>query len=78
MGDGRENTGFDSQCSDLFREIRAVKVPYESNVEQGDIFLIEGKQYKVVQKDLKDDRQPLSWLLSLALSMVEFRMKKEN
>ena len=57
---------------------RAVKVPYESNVEQGDIFLIEGKQYKVVQKDLKDDRQPLSWLLSLALSMVEFRMKKEN
>lgn len=57
---------------------RAVKVPYESNVEQGDIFLIEGKQYKVVQKDLKDDRQPLSWLLSLSLSMVEFRMKKEN
>lgn len=57
---------------------RAVRVPYESDVEQGDIFIIEGKQYKVVQKDLKDDKQPVSWLLSLSLSMVEFKEKRRT
>lgn len=54
---------------------RAVKVPYGSNVEQGDIFIIEGKQYEVVQKDLKDDKQPLSWLLSLASAVIEYKEK---
>lgn len=52
---------------------RAVRVPYGSNVEQGDIFIIEGRQYEVVQKDLKDDKQPLSWLLSLASAVIEYR-----
>lgn len=54
---------------------RAVKVPYESNIEQGDIFIIEGKQYEVVQKDLKDDKLPSSWLLSLASAQIEYRGK---
>lgn len=54
---------------------RAVKVPYESKVEQGDIFVIEGKQYEVVQKDLKDDKLPRSWLLSLASAPIEYREK---
>ena len=52
---------------------RAVKVPYESAVEQGDIFIIDNKQYEVVQKDLKDDRLPLSWLLSLTSAQIEYR-----
>ena len=52
---------------------RAVRVPYEANVEQGDIFVIGGKQYEVVQKDLKDDRLPASWLLSLASVLIEYR-----
>lgn len=52
---------------------RAVKVPYESKIEQGDIFIIEGRQYEVVQKDLKDDKQPLSWLLSLSSAQIEYK-----
>lgn len=54
---------------------RAVRVPYGSHVEQGDIFLIGGKQYEVVQKDLKSDKQPLSWLLSLASAVIEYKEK---
>lgn len=52
---------------------RAVKVPYDSAVEQGDVFVIEGKQYEVVQKDIKDDKLPPSWLLSLASAQIEYR-----
>lgn len=52
---------------------RAVKVPHESVVDRGDIFIIDGKQYEVVQKDLKDDRLPVSWLLSLAASPIIYR-----
>lgn len=54
---------------------RAVKVPVETAVERGDVFVIEGKQYEVVQKDLKDDRLPASWLLSLASVPIEYRGK---
>lgn len=54
---------------------RAVKVPFETNVEQGDIFIIGSRQYEVVQKDLKDDRLPASWLLSLASAPMEYREK---
>ena len=54
---------------------RAVKVPYESAVEQGDVFVINGKQYVVVQKDLKDDKLPVSWLLSLSANPIEYRRK---
>lgn len=52
---------------------RAVKVPYDSLVERGDVFIIEEKQYEVVQKDLKDDKLPVSWLLSLAASPIIYR-----
>lgn len=52
---------------------RAVKVPYESAVDRGDIFIIDEKQYEVVQKDLKDDKLPASWLLSLAASPIIYR-----
>ncbi|MGE9943063.1 phage head closure protein [Bariatricus sp. SGI.161] len=52
---------------------RAVKVPYNSKIEQGDIFIIEGKQYEVVQKDLKDDRLPPSWMLSLKSAQIGYR-----
>ena len=54
---------------------RAVRVPLDSEVEQGDIFVIEGKQYEVAQKDLKDDRIPASWLLSLSSTAIEYRGK---
>ena len=56
-------------------QTRAVKVPFETNVEQGDIFIIGSRQYEVVQKDLKDDRLPASWLLSLASAPMEYREK---
>lgn len=54
---------------------RAVRVPYGSSVERGDVFIIEGQQYEVVQKDLKDDHLPTSWLLSLASAQIEYREK---
>lgn len=58
--------------------VKAVKVPYAAAVEQGDIFVIAGEQYEVVQKDLKDDRRPVSWLLSLSSVVIEYRGGKEN
>ena len=54
---------------------RAVRIPYGSAVERGDVFIIEGKQYEVVQKDLKDDRLPASWLLSLASVQIGYRQE---
>lgn len=57
---------------------RAVKVPFESKVEQGDVFIIEGKQYEVVQKDLKDDKLPASWLLSLASVLIEYKERSNG
>lgn len=54
---------------------RAVRVPYGSAVERGDVFVIDGQQYEVVQKDLKDDRLPASWLLSLASAQIGYREK---
>lgn len=55
--------------------MRAVRVPLKTAVEQGDIFIIEGKQYEVAQKDLKNDRIPASWLLSLQSAQIEYREK---
>lgn len=54
---------------------RAVRVPYRSKVEQGDIFIIDGRQYEVVQKDYKDDKMPASWLLSLTSAQIEYKEK---
>lgn len=53
--------------------IRAVRVPFEAKIEQGDVFVINGKQYEVAQKDLRDDRLPASWLLSLSSVVIEYR-----
>lgn len=50
----------------------AVLVPYDSAVEQGDIFLIDGQQYLVEQKDRKDTA-PVSWLLSLSVPPIAYR-----
>ena len=52
---------------------RAIRVPYESDVEQGDLFIIQGKQYEVAQKDLKTDKMPASWLLSLQSAEITYR-----
>lgn len=51
---------------------KAVLVPDASAVDQGDIFVIEGVQYEVVQKQYKDDTLPASWLLSLAETPFEY------
>lgn len=53
--------------------IRAVKVPYDSKVERGDVFVIGETQYEVAQKDLKDDKLPVSWLLSLTAIPIAYR-----
>ena len=51
---------------------KAGRVPETSAVEQGDIFIIEGVQYEVVQKQYKDDKLPASYLLSLAETPFEY------
>lgn len=53
---------------------RAIKVPYPTNVERGDVFVIENDQYMVVQKDLKDTL-PTSWLLSLQKSPIDYNRR---
>lgn len=50
---------------------RAVYVPYASAIDQGDVFVIDGDQYEVAQKDRKDTK-PRSWLLSLKKAVVRF------
>lgn len=52
---------------------RAVKVPFETNVERGDVIVIGDDQYEVVQKDMKTDVPPVSWLLSLAHIPIAYR-----
>ena len=49
----------------------AILVPYESAVDRGDLFVIAGDQYEVVQKDRKDTK-PVSWLLSLKKAVVRY------
>ena len=51
---------------------KAVLVPDASAVDQGDIFVIEGVQYEVVQKQYKDNKLPASWLLSLSETPFEY------
>lgn len=53
--------------------VRAVRVPIDSKVSQGDVFEIDGVQYEVAQKDRKTDRRPESWLLSLRSASIEYR-----
>lgn len=51
----------------------AIKVPLGTDVEQGDLLVIEGKQFIVVQKDYKDDKLPACWLLSLQASPIVYK-----
>lgn len=53
---------------------KAVLVPYEAAVEQGDIFYIGEEQYLVEQKDRRDTL-PTSWLLSLSRPPIAYKMK---
>lgn len=51
---------------------KAVLVPYDSQVERGDVFVIGETQYNVVQKDRRDTF-PVSWLLSLEDNPVKYK-----
>jgi hypothetical protein len=53
--------------------VRTIRVRKETNVDFGDLVVIGDEQYIVVQKDLKDDRMPESWLLSLQKSPIEYK-----
>ena len=52
--------------------VRAVRVPELSQVMEGDVLIIEGVQYEVMQKDRKTDKKPTSWLLSLKKVVVKY------
>lgn len=52
--------------------VKTVKVPIESAVDQGDLFVIKGKQYLVRQKSRSDTKMPPSWLLSLESAPIEY------
>lgn len=52
---------------------RAIKVPEGTNVERGDLLIIDGKQFLVVQKDYRDEKLPVSWLLSLTSSPIVYK-----
>lgn len=51
----------------------AIKVPYDSIVNQGDVFVIDGNQFYVSQKDLKTEGLSTYWLLSLTDSPIIYR-----
>ena len=71
-----ERRFWDAQISGI-TIVRAVRVPIDSKVNQGDIFEIAGVQYEVAQKDRKDDRRPESWLLSLRSAAIDYRRADE-
>ena len=56
---------------------RAVLVPYASNVDRGDVFIIQETKYLVAQKDRKDT-MPVSWLLSLQKAPIDYRMRGQQ
>ena len=53
--------------------VKAVLVPYDSNIDADDLFEIEGKQYEVRQKQLYDKTVPRSWLLSLSEAVIRYK-----
>lgn len=57
------------------RIVRAVLVPYDTNVDMDDIFLIGDKQYEVKQKQLYDRTRPASWMLSLSEAVINYKRK---
>ena len=54
------------------RITRAIYVPYDADVDYGDIVIINGLQYQVVQKDFRDNVRPTSWLLSLHNAPIKY------
>ncbi|MBQ9328939.1 MAG: hypothetical protein IJ225_10485 [Solobacterium sp.] len=56
----------------------AVKVPLGTKVDQGDLLVIDEKQYIVVQKDYKDDKMPACWLLSLSASPIAYKVREDG
>ena len=65
-----ERRFWDAQVSGV-EIVRAVNVPELTQVERGDVLIIEGVQYEVAQKDRKDTK-PVSWLLSLKKAVVKY------
>ena len=55
--------------------MKTVLVPYDTNVDMDDIFLIGDKQYEVRQKQLYDRTRPASWLLSLSEAVINYKRK---
>lgn len=51
---------------------RTISIPEAVPAERGDILLILGQQYEIVQKDRKTTL-PASWLLSLRKPVIEFK-----
>ena len=52
---------------------RAILVPYSTDVNVDDLFVINDKQYTVRQKQLSDRNAPASWLLSLEENTIVYR-----
>lgn len=50
-----------------------VRVATSTHVDQGDLFIIKGRQFKVIQKDYKDDLLPSYYLLTLQSVGAEYR-----
>lgn len=57
---------------------KAVLVPYDTNIDADDLFVIEGVQYEVKQKQLHDRTAPRSWLLSLSESVIHYRRQTDG
>ena len=53
--------------------VRAVLVPYSTKVDADDLFVINGTQYEVKQKQRYDKTAPVSWLLSLSEAKIRYR-----
>ncbi len=57
---------------------RAILVPAATNVETDDLFMIDGRQYEVKQKQLYTKTQPESWLLSLSETLIRYKGGEGN
>lgn len=67
-----ERRRWDAQVAGTVIE-RAVSVPCESAVERGDVFVIEGQQYEVVDRQYKTYPGPEHWFLSLRKPVGVYR-----
>ena len=67
-----ERRRWDAQVAGTVIE-RAVSVPGSSAVERGDVFVIEGQQYEVVDRQYKTFPGPEHWFLSLKKPVSVYR-----